>query len=63
MNGENKMNIQELETIKQQAEALSITISISNYDVNRYSVTIGTHVYTDLHKALSALTTVFLKQK
>lgn len=63
MNGEDKMNIQELETIKQQAEALSITISISNYDVNRYSVTIGTHVYTDLHKALSALTTVFLKQK
>lgn len=58
------MNIQELELIKQQAEALSVTLTnITNYDVNRFSITIASHVYTDLHKALSALTTVYLKNK
>jgi len=55
------MDIQNLELIKQQAEALDVPIIIVNYDVNRYSITIGAHSYTDLHKALSALTTVFLK--
>ena len=56
------MKIEDLELIKQQAEALNIVLAgIINYDVNRFSVTIGSHVYTDLHKALSALTTVYLK--
>jgi len=52
----------ELETIKVQAEALEIDIVVTHYDVNRFSVTICSHVYTDLHRALSALSTIFLKR-
>ena len=55
------MKLKELETIKNQSTALDVEITIVNYDVNRYSVTVGGHVYTDMHRALSALTTVFLK--
>jgi len=52
----------ELETVKNQAEALEIDIVVTHYDHNRFSVGIGSHVYTDLHRALSALTTIFLKR-
>jgi len=56
------MKLKEVETIKNQSEALKIDIVVTHYDYNRFSVTIGKHVYTDLHRALSALSTVFLKR-
>ena len=57
------MNIKKLETIKIQANAFNIDIVVINYDVNRYSVTIGKHLYTDFNRALSAITTQYLKSK
>lgn len=53
----------EVELVQQQAEALGIRVTVTHYGVNRFSVGIGSYVYSDLHKALSALTTVYLKGK
>jgi len=55
------MMMKKLEIVKQQALALDIKITVINYDVNRYSVTIGTHLFTKFESALSALTTQYLK--
>ena len=52
----------EVELVQTQAQAMDISVSINHYDVNRYSVTIGAYVYSDCHKAVSALTTLWLKQ-
>jgi hypothetical protein len=57
------MKLKEVETIKNQSEALGVSITVVPYDVQRYSITIGKHVYTNFNKALSALTTVYLKGK
>ena len=55
------MNLKKLETLKLQAISLDVNIIIVNYDVNRYSVSVGNHSFTDFNRALSAVTTVFLK--
>ena len=57
------MTHKKLETLKTQAEALSVTITINHYDVNRYSVTVGNHVYTNFNQALAAITTKWLKHQ
>lgn len=53
----------ELETIQNQAEVMSVKIEINHYDVSRFGVIVGSYVYSDFYKALSALGTVFLKNK
>ena len=57
------MKLKQLEVIKLQATAMNVAITIVNYDVNRYSVSIGKHVYTSFNNTLSAITTQFLKGK
>ena len=51
----------EIEALQVQATALDITITVTHYDINRFSVTISNRVYTNLTSAMSALTTVYLK--
>lgn len=53
----------EAELVQQQAEAVNLEITVTHVGIERFSVTVGKYVYTDLHKALSAITTVFLKNK
>lgn len=53
----------EAELAQQQAEAVNLEITVTHVGIERFSVTVGKYVYTDLHKALSAITTVFLKNK
>jgi len=53
----------EIELVTQQADSLDVEVTITHYDVNRFSITISNRIYTDLHKALSAITTKFLKNK
>ena len=52
----------EVELVQTQAQAMDVRVVVQHYDVNRYSITIGSYVYTDCHKAISALTTLWLKQ-
>lgn len=53
----------EVELVQQQAETLGVKVVVTHYGINRFSATIGSYVYSDMHKALSALTTVYLKGK
>ena len=55
------MKIDEVEIIKTQATMLDVEIGIMNYDVNRFAVAISGHSYTNLHGALTALTTAYLR--
>ena len=57
------MTLKKLETLKTQAAALSVIITVNHYDVNRYSVTVSKHVYTNFNQALSAITTKWLKHQ
>lgn len=57
------MTHKKLETLKTQAAALSVTITVNHYDVNRYSITVGNHVHTSFNQALSAITTKWLKRQ
>ena len=55
-----KNNIEQLQILATQLDA---QIKITNYDVNRFSVAIGTYSYTNFNKALSAIGTVYMKGK
>lgn len=57
------MKSQELELLQVTAETLSITISNVQLSENRYKVFIGSFSYYHYEKALSALTTVYLKRR
>ena len=55
------MKQKEIEVIKTQAEAMSVEIEIIYFDFNKYAVHVGNHSYIGFNKALSAVTTKFLK--
>ena len=56
------MKQKEIEVLKNQADALSIDIEVIYYDFNKYAVHVGNHSYTGFTKALSAITTQYLKK-
>ena len=57
------MKLKDVETLKVQAEALDVNIKIINYDVNRFSIVVNKHSYSNFNSALNAITTVWLKNR